>query len=928
MSTWFLLPMAHAWRSRVAWRIRWLSALNVVSFYALWGTMASVEDWSRHFILPWIFLIALASAIVLPFCIIASLTSKHAASFGASERLAAVDGCLLAAPQRRVAIFASWVLAGSAPWLSALVIHLPLVPALALLSLGTIGEALACAAWLGALVVHFTTWSLLFSRVYPLKSIPVVSEKSNASHASEVAHFLRALWIGTFAGLPCVVLLVLPAMGPFLGTAMGFWWKDSFLISSGMALLLTLLAFCLASRGLSRGQAPPSLQVAPTRISRGRRRWRWVFSLTRRFLAHHPLVWFGLTRSWGKFGPLRAMTPRGDDADPGLRALPITPSQVVTSEVILLLVRTLILVVGGFVPGGMALFFVEEGLLFWKYWMAGLTLLPFIPLAALAAEIFIVSAGRWKIRLGLFAVVIGAFLLGLAGFTGFDDMNHGMAFFTCRMLLAQTGILLGLVFLMLPILDAGAKESASTSVAPGLSLEDVAPIGGRGRGAARLGFFGGLLRVVGVVLVLLMVTSFIVRWRLNSQVADAERAWRRRGWPPTNEELFRWRPMPPEAENAAVAFRHAAGFVCRVPLPGQVSGTVSRGGTRPIPTTNDYLRIRRSLLENNQEALRLAAIASRLTETRASGSDPSRWLSHIMTYRQVLPLREILHSTVMAQMAAGVHHDALDAMDSLLAFSRALRADPILPWANWRYNWTGWGMNDAGVMLSLYSLTDSELDRLRFMVAKDDLDQGLEDSLIGSLVFRNEPDYREFTRLWRPRPPSVALQERLEAIGECSKFGFGQLAGYPQRYRLAALRAGFEIHEILKQSPLSRKERFRHIEESLREGYPAYFVYIYNAWAIAHTRQAALLTAIAVEKFRLRVGRLPERLDELVPLELAQVPPDPVDDQPLRYRKLERGYVVYGLGGDGEDGGGVEENQSGVFAYPSSQPDVVVKIER
>lgn len=40
-------------------------------------------------------------------------------------------------------------------------------------------------------------------------------------------------------------------------------------------------------------------------------------------------------------------------------------------------------------------------------------------------------------------------------------------------------------------------------------------------------------------------------------------------------------------------------------------------------------------------------------------------------------------------------------------------------------------------------------------------------------------------------------------------------------------------------------------------------------------------------------------------------PLDPADQQPLRYRILDPGYVVYGLGEDGEDHQGNDRRQSG-----------------
>lgn len=63
-------------------------------------------------------------------------------------------------------------------------------------------------------------------------------------------------------------------------------------------------------------------------------------------------------------------------------------------------------------------------------------------------------------------------------------------------------------------------------------------------------------------------------------------------------------------------------------------------------------------------------------------------------------------------------------------------------------------------------------------------------------------------------------------------------------------------------------------------------------------------TAIAVQLYSRRHGRYPERLDQLVPEFLPEVPEDPFLGEPLRYVVEENGYAVYSVGQDGIDDGG------------------------
>jgi hypothetical protein len=71
---------------------------------------------------------------------------------------------------------------------------------------------------------------------------------------------------------------------------------------------------------------------------------------------------------------------------------------------------------------------------------------------------------------------------------------------------------------------------------------------------------------------------------------------------------------------------------------------------------------------------------------------------------------------------------------------------------------------------------------------------------------------------------------------------------------------------------------------------------------LAQLRCAA--TALAAERYRLKHGRWPESLADLKGEFLRDVPADPFDGKPLRYRRDGEGVVVYAVGPDGKDDGG------------------------
>ena len=71
------------------------------------------------------------------------------------------------------------------------------------------------------------------------------------------------------------------------------------------------------------------------------------------------------------------------------------------------------------------------------------------------------------------------------------------------------------------------------------------------------------------------------------------------------------------------------------------------------------------------------------------------------------------------------------------------------------------------------------------------------------------------------------------------------------------------------------------------------------------TQRRLTLTAIALERFRLRNGKFPTELDPLVPQFLSAMPIDLMSAKPLRYRlNADGSFTLYSVGEDGRDDGG------------------------
>jgi hypothetical protein len=74
----------------------------------------------------------------------------------------------------------------------------------------------------------------------------------------------------------------------------------------------------------------------------------------------------------------------------------------------------------------------------------------------------------------------------------------------------------------------------------------------------------------------------------------------------------------------------------------------------------------------------------------------------------------------------------------------------------------------------------------------------------------------------------------------------------------------------------------------------------------SQTQLRAMVVALACERYRLAKKAWPDSLESLVAAKLLDaVPLDPNDGQPLRYRRAEKGIVVYGVGADRGDNQGI-----------------------
>jgi hypothetical protein len=273
----------------------------------------------------------------------------------------------------------------------------------------------------------------------------------------------------------------------------------------------------------------------------------------------------------------------------------------------------------------------------------------------------------------------------------------------------------------------------------------------------------------------------------------------------------------------------------------------------------------------------------------------------------------------------GDAHGAAEAIRAIFAAARSLEYDPTLPTQQVRMVCDQYGRKQlrrllsAGVKFSDADLADCQRD-LRAARYHEGLHRGLLGERVVGLIAFEDPTTLGATgvkgvtwRVWGQddQVRYLNVMRRLTAASEL-----------PWPEAVAAARGiQREIRDLVNVG----RNRQHALLGSLRP--PAWIwgafggsAKAFDVGAVNTAVNRAADAAIAVERFRRRHGRLPKRLDELVPDLLPAVPKDPFTGDPLHYAAGGGFYLVYSVGPDGKDNGGTGDDTTPP-TFPIGAPD-------
>ena len=453
-----------------------------------------------------------------------------------------------------------------------------------------------------------------------------------------------------------------------------------------------------------------------------------------------------------------------------------------------------------------------------------------------------------------------------------------------------------------------------------------------------------LFGVAGLIVVALCVGLAVLHSRAEKRRAWAEiqkrlEAIRAAGEPVTADDLAKLYPDPPPERDAALLLAPAVAAL------GKLNSTIELpffGNGELPPRTQAFSEQMRTnmeaILNDNQTALDAvpwdkmtnAWFGSSFTLGFTNMENPQLYGVNRLT--RLLALKAIVEAD------SGDGKKAMESIQRALALSGTLRNDTRLHLLTSR---TGEKRVCEAVerVINRAEIPADALAALEQMLADDHTD-GLREAFLSLRCLnifsmnavRVAPDSSFYYA-----PPSEGKLEtavKSEFYGTALRLS-GKIYADTDFSEMLDVRSAQIV--ALKSPPKERFAEFTRLNIKFAdEGRPTFAAGVFGA-ALGLSKQvrsdAEVLATLQVTRVALEVerwrlahgGRAPDSLAELVPDFAPSIPLDPFDNNPLRYKKLARGFLVYSIGADFTDDGG-KEKTGGVA--DSDHYDITFRVER
>ena len=430
--------------------------------------------------------------------------------------------------------------------------------------------------------------------------------------------------------------------------------------------------------------------------------------------------------------------------------------------------------------------------------------------------------------------------------------------------------------------------------------------------------------LIGLVILFVLLGAYaLCRWWWRHELNVHLAAIRAAGLPASPRELDDWYHLPPGVENAAEHYLAAAAQMLD-PKEGQLKVLPGWYSTNfPPPAVALPAEMRAAMaawVATNQVALEQLHAAAQWPDCRYP-VNLGRGFAATMPHRiQLRSAVRLLSVTACLRAEEGAKAEALQAVADAHTVARTLIREPTMLSQFIRSRSAVTALTATEQVVNRVSLTDAELGRLASLWHDGDEPTAAYRALVGERATTAGLTAKGFEAFYGKATVSILIAEM-----------FYKMAGLWDRDVLRSLELhGRAIEASQLPAPASRKA-VNELNAQSAATPPYYLVtqlvipsqatFLNQFWA-CQARARAAVTALATQRYRQATGQLPARLNDLVPMYLATVPVDPFNGQPLRYRALSNGFVVYSLGADAADDGGMESEVG------QGAPDIPFTVQR
>ena len=425
---------------------------------------------------------------------------------------------------------------------------------------------------------------------------------------------------------------------------------------------------------------------------------------------------------------------------------------------------------------------------------------------------------------------------------------------------------------------------------------------------------------VPLVLVLFAAGSVAFYYFSSKSEVEAElAAIKKRGFPTSPAELDNWYKRVPAASNAALVLQEA--FLLHVDPPATNHPNEIAKELKVGEALSDELRAAaENHLKNNLETLEKIRVAAQFKEGRFPVDLTLGFNALLPHLAQMKRMAILMKWQVIYQSAQGHREEAVRGLEAGFAMARTLEEEPLFISSLVRIAMTALMLPAMERLVTEHQLTEPELRRLEEMIDRT-IEGGRKSMLrgmageraIGLAAF--EMSGRAFAQLGGGGAPSGA-----QDIGMNMLFDVRRALGMHNRDRMFYLERMGESEAAFSKDYPEMLQAGQEVSDRMEAGIQGHrFRYIISGMLLPAlskgAQKEALLAAqlrcakaaLAIERFRLKNGRLPE-IKDLVPEYLSEWPGDTVDGAPIEYERQTRGYVLTSLGATGLKNQGKKTN--------------------